>query len=414
MSETEIKLPAKKMCKEALSTHYEDIREAKRRGEPIGYCTAQFPKELFECMDLKVMYPENHSAAIAAKDRPLANGYLEYAENMGYSVDLCSYSRINIGYCISGKECGLDLDVPMPDYVIVGTNICNMSVRWYENLAWYYKIPYIMIDMPFNCAATVPEHKTEYMVQQFEYAIKQLEDISGKKFDYDKFRATQAVADRNGELYQEALDLIGHDPSPANGHDSLNYLALMVTMKGSPKTTAVLEKWVEELKELVAQGGTTFKGEAKHRIMFEGIACWPHLKYCSDCMASMGCNWTGSPYTNLFHQVYKDMREMVNCYASIVSNSSQVMWQNIRDGIVQEYKIDGILCDITRSCKPMIGKLMESNRILEDKYGIPAALFDGDQSDPRALSKAQFETRLQGLVEIMEENKKEGSKNEIV
>ena len=54
----------------------------------------------------------------------------------------------------------------------------------------------------------------------------------------------------------------------------------------------------------------------------------------------------------------------------------------------------------------MIGKMPVSNRLLSEKYGIPATTFDGDQSDPRILSKAQFETRLQGLVEIMEANKK--------
>ena len=55
----------------------------------------------------------------------------------------------------------------------------------------------------------------------------------------------------------------------------------------------------------------------------------------------------------------------------------------------------------------MIGKMPVSNRLLAEKYGIPTTTFDGDQSDPRVLSKAQFETRLQGLVEIMEQNKKE-------
>ena len=32
--------------------------------------------------------------------------------------------------------------------------------------------------------------------------------------------------------------------------------------------------------------------------------------------------------------------------------------------------------------------------------------FDGDQSDPRVFNQAQFETRLDALVEIMEENKR--------
>ena len=145
----------------------------------------------------------------------------------------------------------------------------------------------------------------------------------------------------------------------------------------------------------------------KYRVMFDGVACWPQLKYCNECMANCGCNWVGAPYTDLFHQVYTDIREQASCYAFLVCNTGMAAWQENRGYIIENYKVDGILGNITRSCKPMIGKMPVSNRILSAKYGIPATTFDGDQSDPRVLSKAQFETRLQGLVEIMAENKKE-------
>ena len=32
--------------------------------------------------------------------------------------------------------------------------------------------------------------------------------------------------------------------------------------------------------------------------------------------------------------------------------------------------------------------------------------FDGDQADPRNFSEAQYQTRVEGLVEIMESNRK--------
>lgn len=36
---------------------------------------------------------------------------------------------------------------------------------------------------------------------------------------------------------------------------------------------------------------------------------------------------------------------------------------------------------------------------------VPSVVFDGDQTDPRIFSQAQYETRIQALVEMMEENK---------
>lgn len=45
-------------------------------------------------------------------------------------------------------------------------------------------------------------------------------------------------------------------------------------------------------------------------------------------------------------------------------------------------------------------------RQLRERAGIPTVTFDGDQSDPRAFSEAQYEARIQGLMEIMAENKR--------
>ena len=45
-----------------------------------------------------------------------------------------------------------------------------------------------------------------------------------------------------------------------------------------------------------------------------------------------------------------------------------------------------------------------------EKTGIPTVAFDGDQSDPRCFSEAQYETRIDALTEIMEQRKKEAAK----
>ena len=47
-------------------------------------------------------------------------------------------------------------------------------------------------------------------------------------------------------------------------------------------------------------------------------------------------------------------------------------------------------------------------RQLREKAHIPTMTFDGDQSDPRVFSEAQYETRVEALTEIMEENRKKG------
>jgi benzoyl-CoA reductase/2-hydroxyglutaryl-CoA dehydratase subunit BcrC/BadD/HgdB len=50
----------------------------------------------------------------------------------------------------------------------------------------------------------------------------------------------------------------------------------------------------------------------------------------------------------------------------------------------------------------------EVQRRIEQETGIPSVVFDGDQTDPRNFSEAQYETRVQALVEMMEMKKASG------
>ena len=63
---------------------------------------------------------------------------------------------------------------------------------------------------------------------------------------------------------------------------------------------------------------------------------------------------------------------------------------------------------MNRSCKLMSFVQYEMQRRVAEQTGLPYAGFDGDQADPRNFAKAQFETRLEGLVEVMEERKNDG------
>ena len=232
---------------------HKEAREAKARGELVGWSSSKFPCELAAAFDLHVMYPENQAAGIAA------NRYGELmcqaAEDLGYDNDICGYARISLAYAagvrVSRKydpETGeyiidpstgkplkdadgnvvmgedgkpkkdpktqtpyLQLDnlleieklpdgpekekrleaispirqmrIPQPDFVLCCNNICNCMTKWYENIARMCNIPLIMIDIPYNNTVEVHDENVKYVRAQFDKAIKQLEELTGKKFD---------------------------------------------------------------------------------------------------------------------------------------------------------------------------------------------------------------------------------------
>ena len=75
---------------------HKEAREAKARGELVGWSSSKFPCELAAAFDLHVMYPENQAAGIAA------NRYGELmcqaAEDLGSAVTLVSALHMQLVY----------------------------------------------------------------------------------------------------------------------------------------------------------------------------------------------------------------------------------------------------------------------------------------------------------------------------
>ena len=273
MSET--KLTSKEFLGQLLQAHYADAAAAKKEGRPVVWSTSIAPQELLEAMDLTVVYPENHAAAVGARKDALQ--FIAKAEAQGYSVDICSYARVNAGYAdIRFSEAE---NIPMPDLLYCCSNICCTVIKWYENLAKKFNIPLIMIDAPFNSSYEVSEDNVTFVEGQIRDAIAKLEEFTGRKMDYDRLKEVMEISNETAAWWKKATDLAVHVPSPLNGFDMFNYMATIVCLRGRKEGTQLFKLWYEELKEKAGRGEGPWKdnSEEKYRIMWDGIACWPYL-----------------------------------------------------------------------------------------------------------------------------------------
>ena len=85
---------AKYKLNEIAARAYADAQAAKDRGEPVGWCSSNFPVEIPETLGLAVCYPENQAAAIAARGG--GERMCSESEAAGYSNDICAYARISL------------------------------------------------------------------------------------------------------------------------------------------------------------------------------------------------------------------------------------------------------------------------------------------------------------------------------
>ena len=398
------KKDAKTVINELLAQQYANAFKAKEEGRPVGWSTSVFPQELAEVFDLNLCYPENQAAGVAAKKESL--DLCERSEAQGYSIDLCAYARTNFGFLEKGKSDTLDM--PKPDFLLCCNNICNQVIKWYENISKELNIPMIMIDLPFNDEDHVTDERVEYIKAQFQEAITQLEKISGKKFDPKKYEDVMKTSAENGRLWKYSMSLPeGSDPSPMNGFDLFTYMAVIVCARGKKETTEAFKLLIDELEENKRNKVSTFRGEEKYRIMMEGIPCWPYIGYKMKTLAKYGVNMTGSVYPHAWALQYEvnDLDGMARAYSGMFNNVNLDQMTEFRVNSLRDGKCDGAFYHMNRSCKLMSLIQYEMQRKTEEITGIPSAGFDGDQADPRGFTKAQFETRIQGLVEVMDERK---------
>ena len=183
-------MTSKEMLGQLMDRHYADALRAKVEGRLVAWATSISPQELLETMDITVVYPENHAAAIGA--RKCAPELIAHSEGQGYSSDLCSYARVNLGYMDVQES--LAGNIPLPDIIFCCNNICNTVIKWYENIAKELNIPMILFDLPFNHRYEVTEQNVRYIRSQFEDAIHVLENLTGQPFDYQKLERVMEVS----------------------------------------------------------------------------------------------------------------------------------------------------------------------------------------------------------------------------
>ena len=127
----------------------------------------------------------------------------------------------------------------------------------------------------------------------------------------------------------------------------------------------------------------------------------------SSLLKDNGVNVTAVVYAPAFGFRYENVREMAAAYCKApcsVCIETGVEW---RETMAKENGISGALVNYNRSCKPWSGAMPEIERRWKEDLGIPVVHFDGDQADERNFSTEQYNTRVQGLVEIMQERKEE-------
>jgi benzoyl-CoA reductase/2-hydroxyglutaryl-CoA dehydratase subunit BcrC/BadD/HgdB len=367
----------------------------------VAWVTSGAPIEFLKALDFYVLYPENHGAVCGTMR--VAEEICTQAENAGYSRDLCSYARTDIGSLLSGKTPVGRL--PKPDLLLACTNICQTVLFWYRVLARHFAVPLILIDTPF-IYTEVKEHDIAFVKRQIEEAIQVAEKVAGKTLKAGRLEEVARLSRAASQLWAEIIARGEHRPAPISVFDQFIQMAPVVEMRGEPFTVDFYAAMLEEVDGRIAYGVGVVKNERK-RLLWDNLPIWYRLRYLAEYLARHGIAIVASTYTNAWGELADriDTQDpidgMARTYIYPILNRGTGDKLATMQHMIEKYSLDGVILHSDRSCKPYsIGQMDQRDRLIRE-CGIPALLLEADHNDPRAYSEEQVTNRLDAFIEML-------------
>jgi benzoyl-CoA reductase/2-hydroxyglutaryl-CoA dehydratase subunit BcrC/BadD/HgdB len=366
---------------------------------PVAWVTSGFPSEVLVALGYHLVYPENHAALCGARKTVVSLS--ETAEAEGFSRDLCSYARTDIGALLSGKTPVGRL--PRPDLLACCTNICQTVMYWYRSLAAYLDVPLVIIDTPF-VYGEAPQAHYDYVGQQLEVLREVAEKVAGTKLDSVRFDSVITHARDASALWGKCLDTGKARPSPWSAIDSFFHIAPVVTLRGSPECTDYYRSLLQELEER-AQAGIGAITNERHRLLWDNLPIWFMVRELAKETASRGFQFVCATYSNAWAEAGESidpsdpLGSTARTYTKVYLNRDLASRLETMKDLATRFSVDGAVLHSDRSCKPYsVGQTMLSAGLQRD-LGIKSLLLEADHNDPRSFSNEQAITRLQAFME---------------
>jgi len=365
----------------------------------LTWVTSGFPVEIPVAMDVGVSYPEQYGAIVGSeKVGPKLCGY---AEELGYSQELCSYARASIGSVKHPEESPLE-GLPAPQALLACNNICGTVLRWYDAISQMTGAPVFLVDTPPLEGEQLPHH-IAYVRRGLDNLVSFLSKQFGTALEEDKLREVTDLSTETIGIWTQCLEACKNKPSPLNCADRFLAMAPVVAIRGRDYTLEYYQTLLNEVKDRVAKGLGAIRDE-KVRLLWDNIPPWFRIFRIMGALAKRGVVFPADTYTHAWTGSFKDedrMDSIASMYSNVYLNKGLEAKVDKMCDLIKGYDLDGFVMFSVRSCKRYsLGQLV-SKELVSEKTGVPGVVIEGDMVDSRLQNDAQIETRLDALLEML-------------
>ncbi|MCP3931270.1 MAG: 2-hydroxyacyl-CoA dehydratase [Bacteroidetes bacterium] len=386
--------------KEVMRNYFLDLDSGKNK---VAWCTSVGPAELLRSFGFEVYFPENHGALLGATRK--AMDHIPEAVKCGYSGHICSYTTSDIGSFLKNKtplqtHYGM-AGVPRPDIIAYNTNQCREVEDWFTFYADYYKCPIVGI-LPPRHLDEVTKDEVDLVVKQFKKMIPVCEQVSGRKFDLDKFKEVIKLSKEATLLWQKVLKTSTAMNAPISFFDGTIHMGPIVVLRGTQIAKDYYKTLLNELEGNI-KNNIGFLPDAECRIFWEGMPIWGKLRMMSNLFLQNKAAVVASTYcSSWIFDSFDENRPFESsalAYTEIFINRSEKAKMKMLSKWFDEYKIDGIVYHDTKTCFNNSNAKFGMPQRLKKQTAVPALIIEGDLCDMRFFSEGQSITKIETFIE---------------
>ncbi len=370
--------------------------------------------EVLRVFDYPMVFPEIHSLQLAVRRTALE--YLNQAEDVGFSPDICGYVKADIALQLRHGEHPMGR-IPPPRLAVL-TNACNTYIKWAEIWERMYQIPIFTLDIPGTRQAggqTWPgdgdfENDKRYVAGQIQELIAVCQEQTGLRFDIDRLRQVMAHTNTMVRAWRRVLELNASRPGVFNAlTDGTIYLGVSNAFRGTAAGARYFTELVEEMEYKAAHGIGTIPDE-KHRLIFVGVPCYPIFRRFNELFTEWGGIFVSSTYlwfasggTNLGfeYDLARPLDSLAEGILISVRHAMDSMFYQDRALVemVERFQIDGVVYHPIKSCRTTSAGLADNRRAFMQATDIPSLFIESDMMDQRVVSEAQMKNRIDAFFE---------------
>ena len=406
--------------KDMIAGHYDALEQAKESGRKVVYTFVPGNlTELLRSFDLLPNLPEIN--ALQSGMRKLSGDFIQEAEKLGHSEDVCTYVKCDIGMLKKGNLGPTGKKLPPPDLLLLSYTGCFTFMKWFELLRHEYNCPVAMLHVPYQSDGQIHPHHRDYIVEQLRSeVIPKLEQVSGRGYDEERLQQSLALSAQAEDDLVWVLESAKNVPSPIDAYfGGVYYIGpLFSAFRGTPEGIEYYRTLRGEIEERVREkrGPITPDGpmaEERYRLVVEGPPNWTSFRefwkmFYDEAAVVVASSYTkvGGLYDRGFrHDPARPLESLADYCLGCYTNLGLPSRVGLLESYIREYRADGFLINSVKSCNSFsVGQLLIL-RQLEERTKVPGCFIESDLVDPRYFSSANIKNRIESYLQMLEQKR---------